>query len=302
MKRGINMFLTCLMLMLICSCDLDNNETVITTVTETIPTISATSVTTETTGQTMEIPERVLIFCNLPIPELDSLFENGGRNVDEVPQEGRDPLLDKLRKRYDVDYNVYSKGNFLGIRTGIVRGDWQLEYFFDIDLGIDYNGEYEDIYIAIDTDHELIPAKLTYDDTKTVSDSVMKEIKDRYSLADLNVEERIDVDLDGDGKDEAIVTVSHPEEYFSANILLSNDDKIASYMQVCVIEEYFQRDDPYQNPYLTKFHGEIADTDGDGIMEIYMIYLAYEGFEYEEFTYDKGVFSGEFVNMSPINP
>ena len=303
MKRALGAFLICSMLMLLCSCGIDNNKPEITTATnETTPTTSATSFTIETTAQKIEVPERVLIFCDLPVPELDSLFESGGRTRSKISDKEYESLLNKLRERYDVDYNMYSKGKFLGTRKGIIRGDWQLDYFFDIDLGIDYNGKYEDIYIAIDNKHELTPAELTYDDAKAVSESVIKEICDKYSLNNLNIEEKIDVDLDSDGKCESIITVSLPEEYFSANILLSDTGKIISYLQVCIIDEYFRRDDPYENPYITKFHGEIVDTDGDGIMEIYMIYMAYEGFFYDMFTYDKGVFSGNFLNMSPVNP
>ena len=296
MKTALTVILVCLMIMSsLCGCDFGNNGAL-------LPTATTASTTVETTAQTAEAPDRVLIFCNLPIPEVDALFESSGRTRSDIPDEKYEQLLDKLRDRYDIDYNVYSKGEFIGTRSGKVRGDWQLEYFFDIDLGIDYNGRYEDIYMAIDTNHTFLPAKLNYDATKTVSEDILTEIKAKYNLAELKVEEKIDVDLDGDGKSESIVTVSHPEEYFSANVLLDHNDKIVSYMQVCIIEKYFQSSDPYNNFYLTQFMGEIADTDNDGIMEIYMIYASHNGFIYDMFTYDKGVFSGNFVNMSQINP
>ena len=242
------------------------------------------------------LPGPVVIFSELPVAGEDDWVR---------PLERTSPIgeINRAQRRYNREYHLYRNSVFTGEKSqveymGIVEGSLQrrgMDYDFGVNLGDTFAGGY--VSLAIDADNSLTLPKLTYGSTKDVGEAVISEINAEFGVGVKKVLENLIVDLDGDGREERILTVWDPDSWFSANVLVSSDGEVAAYLQV-VQDEITSGVRTPEDYLVPRFWGIIADTDGDGVMEIYIRYACYEGQEMGCVTYDRGKYSGEFIHYA----
>ncbi|MDL2272985.1 hypothetical protein LJC34_00275 [Oscillospiraceae bacterium OttesenSCG-928-G22] len=250
---------------------------------------------TESNGYSPNIPvispefiptSPILLIAGIPYPEKDSMFldEDG----DWLQGEDEERMLEVVESIYNKEYCVYVDGKYVGTYAGQVRSRG-LDYAFDIDI------DFEGFYVAIENGYELITAALYCDAEKQVSKSTLRQIDCRFDV-NVNILEKIDVDLDNDASEllldgtfrgqESILTVCDEEKGFYANVLVDDSGGVIAYLQA-----FFVADLGFDT-CIDKFTGAVVDIDGDGIMEVICKLNIWEGFDFTVSVYDKGYFEG----------
>jgi len=228
-----------------------------------------------------ELEGNLVVFCGIPVD----------------PSDTRPDIVDvnALKEKYTTEYYIYTIDGFITKKEGVGIFAGLSEVQFE---GINYiagdtpRNEILSIgtFIASSMDISNYQREVVRDSTKVVDEAVIKKINQRYNVSVL-VSDKLLVDLDNNGTNEKIITVYDKDKGFFGTILLSDEDKIECYLSV--VKEGYQ-----SSSY--DFNGVIVDTDGNGLMEIYMSLPRYEKFTWRTLEYEKGNFKGE--NDEYIDP
>lgn len=216
--------------------------------------------------------------------------------------ESADPLQkQKMIKKYEQEYSIYSNGKFLGKAIGKTEGRG-LDYYWDVSFDTEYG--YEMALFGINNPY---PREI-----KNIEPGIPIEFKENERVSNelnsrFNVQSRISeltiVDLDGNGTNEYIALFVDKKNYFFTKCLIDSSFNIISYLTVLKEKENELVDwENFFKYYNLQNSGEIIDINNDGIMEIILDNPIYEGFDFKVFTYKDGKLDGEFINMASIQP
>jgi hypothetical protein len=196
------------------------------------------------------------------------------------------------------EYNLYSNSTKIGTAIGSQPKSWmsgeplsEIEYIYEycmVDL-FDNGNKIDEYDIAIKADWDLFP-RLFYEDN-TEQDYYMNIVKEHLIEIGLEnpettVKQSIKVDLEGDGIDEVLIYADNKIEG-SFDEVKKGDNAVVIFRKYTdgkaidqLLDYYIIMEDPeYSTPYRMLYGVEnVADLDGDGIMEIIVNQWYYEGF------------------------
>lgn len=183
-------------------------------------------------------------------------------------------------RQYSRKYKLYSEGKYLGEFDGKL-GVGNLEGSI-IDVNFSNSDKINaNHFIAVAGDTNIYPHPVsvsgTYSNSALIS-QMCKELKRTVKPI-----KNVACDIDNDGKDENIVTVTDGKDITAAALI--DNDKIVSYISIFSLIGL----DDSGNPQLeTDLLIEPADTNGDGITEIYCFLRGYEWVDGMVYTYENG--------------
>jgi hypothetical protein len=195
-----------------------------------------------------------------------------------------------FQKKYEGNYYVYDNnarvGKFLGkLKPAEFEGEYRI-VFPDNALGS----------IAISKDYDAIPRPITIKDSKFSHDySNVLSDSDKKLQAKTKVLSEMSVDLDNDGKNEYILTISSEDKKAGARVLLNSKFEIVTYLYYFTGSLYPYVDNGSEQSV------QVIDIDNDKIMEIISDVPQYETFKVICSKYDKGVFTGQKDYKTNLN-
>lgn len=247
----------------------------------------------EKTTETNLINDRIVLYHGITLNSEDE-------NID-IYESADSVQKEKIIKKYEREYLIYSDGKLLGKAIGKTEGRG-LDYYWDVSFDTDYG--YEIAVAGIDNPYprEIKDIKADFPIEFRENGRVLNEVNSQFNV-DSRTNELIIVDIDGDGLNEYMALFLDKKNYFFAKCLIDSNFKILSYLTVLKEhEDEFVEWEKLFSHYNLHDSGEIIDINSDGIMEIILDFPTYEGFDFKIFTYKDGKFNGEFINMSSLQP
>lgn len=177
---------------------------------------------------------------------------------------------------YNRKYKLYSEGKYIGEKSGTLD-NW-VGSMISVNFAEPINANH---FIAVAGDTDIYPHPVsvsgTYSNSELIS-QMSKELKRTVKPI-----KNVACDIDNDGKDENIVTMTDGKDITAAALI--DNDKIVSYISIFSLIGL----DDSGNPQLeTELPIELADTNGDGITEIYCFLRGYEWVDGMVYTYENG--------------
>lgn len=207
----------------------------------------------------------------------------------------------KLVNMEEIEYNTYAKGRKIGTFKGSkpsspISGDTLEEDLYISDYVFmklyDENKQTVDFDIALKQDWDIFPRSYQRKDPEQ---GVYKELIEKILIDEgienpvTHIKEIIRVDLDGDGTEEVIVTANDTADN-KFDYLKKGDHAIVLFRKIVngevqnqIIHREIQVEEPEEfSIYRYLFEAyDIADLDGDGIMEVIIKGWYYEGEYYQ---------------------
>lgn len=221
------------------------------------------------------ITDTTLREINLHDQDPNIYGENGGINKDSE-------TYIAYYRQYSRKYKLYSEGKYLGEFDGKL-GVGNLEGSI-IDVNFSNSDKINaNHFIAVADDTNIYPHPVsmsnTYSNSALIS-QMSKELKRTVKPI-----KNVACDIDNDGKDENIVTVTDGKDITAATLI--DNDRIVSYISIYSLIGIYEKE--YENVELdTELPIELADTNGDGITEIYCFLQGYEWVDGMVYTYENG--------------
>ena len=184
----------------------------------------------------------------------------------------------KYDKLYSRKYKLYSEGKYIGEKSGTL--DSWLGTMISVNFAEPINAN---TFIAVAGDDNIYPhpvsVSATYSNSTLIS-QMSKELKRTVKPI-----KNVACDIDNDGRDENIVTVTDGKDITAAALI--DNDKIVSYISIFSLIGLDE--DGYGDMELeTDLAIELADTNGDGITELYCYLRGYEWVNGMVYTYKNG--------------
>lgn len=197
--------------------------------------------------------------------------KNGGFNKDNE-------VYIKYNTLYSRKYKLYSEGKYIGEKSGTL--DSWLGTMISVSFAEPINAN---TFIAVADDYNIYPHPVsvsnTYSNSALIS-QMSKELKRTVKPI-----KNVACDIDNDGKDENIVTVTDGKDITAAALI--DNDRIVSYISIYSLIGIYEKE--YENVELvTELPIELADTNGDSITEIYCFLQGYEWVDGMVYTYENG--------------
>ena len=196
-----------------------------------------------------------------------------------------------INEKYSLEYDWYNNGKFVEKLFSVPEDDLPTAYWHVPIAGeVGFYGNYDPYprkYQKVDIDTEFL----------------WQDILNRFEVVvEPSSVQAISIDLDGDCAYEYIICLNNKEQdsYFVA--LANCNFKLVAYMMAFKPSDKNQSDFGYAINYNLEEETEFIDIDGDGIMEIIIDFCTYEGMKVEVYKYNKGHFSGEFINYYWLGP
>ena len=221
------------------------------------------------------ITDTTLREINLHDQDPNIYGENGGINKDSE-------TYIAYYRQYSRKYKLYSEGKYLGEFDGKL-GVGNLEGSI-IDVNFSNSDKINaNHFIAVAGDTNIYPHPVsvsgTYSNSALIS-QMCKELKRTVKPI-----KNVACDIDNDGKDENIVTVTDGKDITAAALI--DNDRIVSY--ISILSLIGLDDKGYGMALLeTELPIELADINGDGITEIYCFLPGYEWINGMVYTYENG--------------
>lgn len=197
--------------------------------------------------------------------------KNGGFNKDNE-------VYIKYNTLYSRKYKLYSEGKYIGEKSGSL--DSWIGTMISVNFADPINAN---TFIAVADDYNIYPHPIIVSNTysnSTLISQMCNELKRTVKPI-----KNVACDIDNDGKDENIVTVTDGKDITAAALI--DNDRIVSYISIYSLIGIYEKE--YENVELvTELPIELADTNGDGITEIYCFLQGYEWVDGMVYTYENG--------------
>lgn len=213
--------------------------------------------------------------------------------------------VEKLKAKYETYYYAYRQGELLGRYKGKVqpRG---LDYYWEVA----FDEEFSEPVIFISEKINVYPRPITCN--SALNDNIQPYCRIADSIEkQFNVKtipkEVLEVDLDNCGRNEYIVYSCSADNYPFYVCLTNHEGDIVSYLIAMnnneTVQSYIKKNRELLDlSFSIEKSISIIDYDNDGIMEIITELPTYEGFAFAVSEYDKGEFTGNFINECTIIP